>query len=364
MQNNMTITNVPAVRIIAGNNDRKKFKESALVELAESIAQDGIAQPPTVRRVIVTADGNIHAVLDKSAEDAWNRLASNRPISAERTINESSLVDAQALYEIIAGERRTRAMRDLLQWEQIPVNLKDCDDRTASAIMLAENTNRVDLNPIEEAEAYTKRVEEGWSVEEIAQAAGRSTGIVSSRLKLLDLVPEAQHMVSTRAFPIGHAEAMVDLDSNRQRMALDIYNRSSHMPFNKWRDIVHQYRAAQIAESQTSMFNLDELHAHLLEEAEQDVPRARKGKTAITGAPSRTDLPPVRWSMKDSLGDILDRYVHDLQEAGRDVEASTIGMLYNTLVALNWTNISKAPQLDIKTGEPAGDLSHEVKIKE
>jgi ParB family chromosome partitioning protein len=77
-------------------------------------------------------------------------------------------------YEIVAGERRYRAVK-LLGWIHIPAIVRELSDEAASAIMLAENTGRADLNPIEEANAYQRRVTTfGWSAERIADVAGVS----------------------------------------------------------------------------------------------------------------------------------------------------------------------------------------------
>ena len=105
------IANIPVSSIAAGNNDRKEFDPVKLEELAASIAAHGLAQPITVRPL-------------------------------------SGLIPG---FEIVAGERRFRAISRVLQWDTIPAIVRDLDDEAASAIMLAENTGRADLNPIEEA---------------------------------------------------------------------------------------------------------------------------------------------------------------------------------------------------------------------
>ncbi|MCP4644493.1 MAG: ParB/RepB/Spo0J family partition protein, partial [bacterium] len=89
------ITQVPARHIVAGTNDRQVFNAAELAELAASIDEHGLAQPPTLR-----------------------------PIDDDR-------------FEIVAGERRVRAMRDVLKWSEIPALVRAMDDETASAIMLA-----------------------------------------------------------------------------------------------------------------------------------------------------------------------------------------------------------------------------------
>ena len=120
---------IPVELIYAADNDRKSFAQSELVSLAESIRDHGLAQPPTVR-----------------------------PVGSR--------------YEIVAGERRVRAIRDVLGLTSIPVMVRALDDSAAAAIMLAENMHRADLDPIEEASAYAGRMERfEATVAEVAEVA-------------------------------------------------------------------------------------------------------------------------------------------------------------------------------------------------
>ena len=117
-----TLTAIPIDSIRRGDNDRQAFDQVALEELSESIRAHGLVQPITIRPM---PDGH---------------------------------------YQIVAGERRWRACK-LLTWHEIPAIVRDLDDEAASAIMLAENIGRKDLNPIEEANAYHRRMDQfGWSV--------------------------------------------------------------------------------------------------------------------------------------------------------------------------------------------------------
>src|SRR5690348_15618000 len=106
-----TITHVPADQIVAGLNDRETFHLGDLEALAANIAANGLLQPPVYRKL-------------------------------------------GAGYQIIAGERRTRAMRDVLHWPLIPALVVEMDDEAAVAAMGSENRCRVQLNPIEEAKGY------------------------------------------------------------------------------------------------------------------------------------------------------------------------------------------------------------------
>src|SRR5690606_25634326 len=130
-----------------------------------------------------------------------------------------------------AGERRFRAISTILKWERIPAIVRKLDDATASAIMLAENLNRVDLNPIEEAQAFDVRVRHlGWSDQQVADAVGISVELVRRRVSLLRLVEEAQFLIAKGHLPIGHAECLVRLDTDRQRIALRTLNSANRLP--------------------------------------------------------------------------------------------------------------------------------------
>ena len=222
-----TITMIPTRMIRAGNNDRKQFDQAALSDLANSIRENGLKQPPTVRRV---HDG----------------------------------------YEIICGERRTRACL-LLDWEEIPAIVEEMTDEQASAVMLLENTARVDLNPMEEARAYQSRIDRyEWPVAKVAQLAGVSESRVKSRLLLLTLSPEIQILVQSGQLPIGHAELLAKLDRNRQVIACRILNGNPGMGIVRFREIVNELRGEQDKEvaDMSALFQLEaQITAQVAEES-------------------------------------------------------------------------------------------------
>ncbi len=311
------ITQVPVSAIVAGSNDRKTFDQFALEDLAHSIAQHGLAQPPTLRPV---GDGQ---------------------------------------YEIVAGERRCRAMRDVLGWTEIPALVREMDDEQASAIMLAENTGRVDLNPVEEAEAYQSRVTRyGWDVARIAEVAGVSPQRVKSRLDLLRLVPEIQHFVKIGQFPDNYALCLLDLDNNRQRIALKMFNRAPSMPMLRWRDIVNQLLTDQQAEKQMGLFALE---AYLSEQVDEMADIPVKGRRAKTGAKAARHLPPVRYTDDDSMAPILDRYIRDLQDKGFADAAGAVANIYNLFVARGWVTVRTDVVLP-KVNEDAGRVEEELHV--
>ncbi len=181
----MTLRTVPADALHqrAGGQDRKTFDPEELAALAASIDADGCLSPPQVRE---------------------------RPCGG---------------FEIILGERRIRAMRDILGHDQITVDVVDVDDATAARRMLVENVNRADLDPIAEARAYADRIDRfGTDVPTLARETGMPSARIRNRLRLLDLSEHVIHYVATRQLPMSHAQCMVGLDANRQAFALQAYN--------------------------------------------------------------------------------------------------------------------------------------------
>ncbi len=114
-------------------------------------------------------------------------------------------------YELVAGERRWRAVR-LLGMATMPCIVQDIDDRTAMQIALVENLQREDLNEIEIAEGYRVLVADfGATQEEIAQHVGRSRSAVTNSLRLLDLPEQIRQMIREGALSAGHGRALLGL---------------------------------------------------------------------------------------------------------------------------------------------------------
>jgi len=159
---------------------RTRMDEQALQELADSIIQHGIMQPIVVRLLTSASD------------------------------------ESRARFEIIAGERRYRAAR-LAGLETVPVIVKEVADEQALSLALIENIQREDLNPLEEAQALKRLVEEfGYSHEQVAKAVGRSRSATSNLLRLLQLAEPVQTMLLAADLDMGHARALLALDRARQ----------------------------------------------------------------------------------------------------------------------------------------------------
>jgi len=120
-------------------------------------------------------------------------------------------------YEVIAGERRLRAIRDL-GFEKIPAIVKDVSDQEAFVIALVENIQREELNPIEEAEAYQKLIEDfNYTQEAIAKSVGKDRSTISNLLRVLKLSSRIRDGIYNGQISVGHARALLGIENPLQR---------------------------------------------------------------------------------------------------------------------------------------------------
>jgi ParB family chromosome partitioning protein len=121
-------------------------------------------------------------------------------------------------YEIIAGERRWRAAQ-MAGVTEIPAVIRDVPDEAAVAMGLIENIQREDLNPLEEARALNRLIEEfGLTHQSAAEAVGRSRAAVSNLLRLMELADEVKQLLEQRRIEMGHARALLGLTTRRQQV--------------------------------------------------------------------------------------------------------------------------------------------------
>ncbi|MCI6709718.1 MULTISPECIES: ParB/RepB/Spo0J family partition protein [Eisenbergiella] len=157
-----------------GEQPRKNFDEDSLLELAESIKQFGLLQP------IIVQDRKNH-------------------------------------YEIIAGERRWRAAK-MAGLKEIPVIIKNLTNQEIVEISLIENIQREDLNPIEEAQAYKRLLEEfNLKQDEVAERVSKSRTAVTNSMRLLKLCDEVQQMVVNEMISTGHARALLSIEDPEEQ---------------------------------------------------------------------------------------------------------------------------------------------------
>lgn len=154
-------------------NPRRIFTEAELEDLAQSIREHGIVQPIVVRPA---------------------------PENREH-------------FELIAGERRWRAAQRAGLTE-IPVILRDVDDRVALELAIIENVQRADLNPVEEAMGYQLLIDEhDYTQADLAQVIGKSRSHVANTLRLLKLPMEVQGLINEGALTAGHARTLVTMEN-------------------------------------------------------------------------------------------------------------------------------------------------------
>jgi ParB family chromosome partitioning protein len=175
----MDVVEIPVGQIDpAPFQPRREFTEEALQELAASIAEHGVMQPVVVR-----------------------------PLAGER-------------YQLIIGERRWRASQKV-GLEKIPALVRDVDDLVSSEMMLVENLQRENLNPLEEAKAYQRLAEEfRLTQEEIARRVGKSRPFIANALRLLQLSEKVQSLLGHGLLTTGHAKVLLGLPGDAEQSDL------------------------------------------------------------------------------------------------------------------------------------------------
>lgn len=148
---------------------RQRFEPTALNELAESIRQNGVLQPILVRR---------------------------HP-------------ETPAHFEIVAGERRWRAAQ-LAQLHQVPVVIRELDDRQSLALALVENVQREDLTALEEAQTYQRLIDDfASSQQDLAKTVGKSRSHIANTIRLLELPNPVKDLLTEGKLTAGHARALL-----------------------------------------------------------------------------------------------------------------------------------------------------------
>jgi len=226
---------------------RKRFDESKLQELAESIKRNGILEPLLVRKV-------------------------------------------EQGYEIIVGERRWRAAQKA-GLKEVPVLLKEVEGREALEISLIENLQRENLNPIEEAEGYRRLIEEfDINQEEVGTRVGKDRTTVANTLRLLKLPPEVIEQLIQNHITSGHARAILSLETKEKQKEFctviiqkGLSVRETESLAKRWAGRPKRGAASQAIKGEvTSQLNAlqDTLRQRLATKV-QIVPKGKKGKIEI-----------------------------------------------------------------------------------
>jgi ParB family chromosome partitioning protein len=240
------VRTVPVSRVRANPfQPRRTFAPEELDDLKSSIQENGLLQPPVVR---------------------------------------PDPEDPQASYQLVAGERRFRSV-EALGWSEIPVIIRDVDDRTLLVLALVENIQREALDPLEEAEGYRVLMDEfGLTQAAVAEAVGRNRATVANTLRLLRLPPSVQQHLRAGTLSMGHARALLAVEDVGRLIHL-----ANQIVLEGWtvRDVERKVRTAQSAD------------------------RRADGPVSATPAPPRPDAGtmdadpgylPLRHSLEEKLG--------------------------------------------------------------
>ncbi len=198
-EENLDAQQVVDINLIVPNpyQPRKEFSDEKLNELAESIRLHGIIQPLLVR-------------------------------------------EYQGKYQLIAGERRLRASK-LVGLTEVPIVIREMTDQTMMEVALVENLQREDLNPIEEAEAYRRLMDEfTLTQEEIAKRVGRSRPAIANTLRLLNLPTIVQSELAKGTLTMGHARPLLSLNTTEEQIRVWQTIQNEQLSVRQAEDLIKQ----------------------------------------------------------------------------------------------------------------------------
>lgn len=221
---------------------RKDFDEEALAELAESIAKHGLLQPIIVRPM---SSGN---------------------------------------YQIIAGERRWRACR-MAELTEVPVIIKEIDDKQYMEIALIENLQREDLNAVEEALGYNTLMKTyGLTQEQVSSSVGKSRSAVANALRLLNLNESELEALRIGVITAGHARAILSVEdeNTRERMLLAASEGASVRELERMAAVKKAVKKEKTAKIKNSFYSEVELSLRNETHRKVNIVSNGKGKGTLT----------------------------------------------------------------------------------
>lgn len=239
---------------------RTRMDQASLAELAESIKSQGVIQPVLVRKL------------------------------------------AAGGYEIIAGERRTRAAR-MAGLTEVPVVVKVVADEAAAAMALIENIQREDLNPLEEAQGLQRLISEfKLTQEQAAQAVGRSRSAVANLLRLIHLPRPIQDQLHAGEIDMGHARALLAIEGADQlALAFEITKKNLSV-----RAVEEMVRRLLDKTLENDAPKVKPKRSRDIERLEEELSE-RLGTTVEIAAGKKGGKLVIHYSSNDHLGDLLER---------------------------------------------------------
>lgn len=262
-----TISEIPIEQIEANpNQPRHDFDQEALEELARSIAEIGIIQPITLRQV-----------------------ASNK-------------------FQIIAGERRWRASQ-IAGLKAIPAYIRTIADENVMEMALVENIQREDLNAIEIALAYEHLMEgEGMTQEKVSKRVGKSRTSITNFLRLLKLPAQVQMALQKKEIDMGHARALLSLDSPSQQIKLFKEIQKNGYSVRRVEDIVQAMKETKNLEgAKTSTDKRNQLMEKYAA-FKHELSTITKAKVQLTCSPKGKGKISIAFSNEDELQRIIELF--------------------------------------------------------
>ena len=243
------------------NQPRKTFDEDSLIELSESIKQFGIINP-----IIVT--------------------------------------DKKDHYEIVGGERRWRAAKKA-GLKEVPVIIKNLNEQEIAEIALIDNIQREDINPIEEAIAYKKLIDDfGYTQDVVAEKVSKSRVTITNSLRLLKLCEKVREMVVEGLISTGHARALIPVDNEEEQITLAQKVFDEKLSVRETEKMVKNLgKTAKPKKNAAKNASIDAIYASLSEKCKQAVGT----KVDIISKGDGTGKIEIEFYSNDDLEKITDR---------------------------------------------------------
>lgn len=242
---------------------RKQFEKEPLQELAQSIKENGILQPIVARR---TVSGKL---------------------------------------EIVAGERRWRAAQ-LAGLHEVPVLLRTFNDKEALELAIVENIQREDLNPIEEADGYSRLITEfKLSQQQVAEKVGKDRATVANAIRLLSLPNEVKEMIAENTLSVGHAKVLLALPEPRKQIEYAKKVINEKVPVRKLEKMV-QAIAKGVEQNDYPEVAPKGVSERLVEGLSEELQKALGTKVAIDYSNSKGKI-VIHFYSDDELTNFVDR---------------------------------------------------------
>jgi len=240
------------------NQPRRNFEEDALLELADSIKQFGILQPLLVQK-------------------------------------------KNDYYEIIAGERRWRAAK-IAGLKEVPVIVREYSDQEVVEIALIENIQRENLNPIEEAMAFKRLLEEfSLKQDEVAERVSKSRTAVTNSMRLLKLNNKVQQMIVDDMISTGHARALLALDEEEEQYSIAVKIFDEKLSVREVEKLVKSLKNPKVKKEKVKIE-----HMFVYEDLQEKMKRAIGTKVIVNPKPDGKGKIEIEYYSENELERIFD----------------------------------------------------------